>query len=86
MITYEVPENGIISTSSPMEFGWVSKNNSGSSQLHAYYVDDNGDKIRKLTDEEMQFGATGSIDEQNFYYQFFGPEGIEERGCPAVEF
>lgn len=86
MITYEVPENGIIFTSSPMKFGWVSNNHSGSYQSHAYYVDDNGDKVRELTDEEMQFGATGSIDEQDFYYQFFGPEGIEERGCPAVEF
>ncbi|MEI3611848.1 hypothetical protein [Pseudogracilibacillus sp. SO30301A] len=64
----------------------MSKNHFGGYQLHAYYVDENGDKVRDLTDEEMQFGATGSINEQAFYYQFFGSEGIEERGCPAVEF
>ena len=85
-ITYDVPEDGIILTSSPMDFGWVNKNHSGSYQLYAYYVDKNGKKVRELPQENIQFGATGSNDEQDFYYQFFGREGIEERGCPAVAF
>ncbi len=89
-ITYYVPEDGIIQTSSPLEFGWVNQNNSGSYRLQAFYMDKNGDRVRKLTDEEMSFGATGSIQNeektQQFYYQFYGPEGIEDRGCPAVEF
>lgn len=90
MITYEVPEDGIIKTSSPMEFGWVSRNHSGSYQLHAFYIDKNGNKVRELTHDEMPFGATGSMESeekvQHYYMQFFGPDGIENKGCSAAEF
>jgi hypothetical protein len=89
-ITYEFPETGILYTSSPMEFGWANKENSGAYQLRAFYIDENGNKISAVSDGDIRFGATGSFQEegkkeQTFYYQIFGDEKTEDLGCPAVD-
>lgn len=87
-IVYEVPEEGILYTSSPMDFGWVSKKQSGAFQLEAFYVDEAGEKIAQLPEEEIQFGANGSWQDdkgnQDYYYQIFGSAETLEKGCPAA--
>lgn len=86
-ITYEFPETGIIYTSSPMEFGWVNKEHSGAYRLRAFYIDENGNKIRAVSEEEIRCGGTGSVqedgkNEQTYSYQIFGDESTEKHGCP----
>lgn len=87
-IIYEVPEEGILYTSSPMDFGWVSKKQSGAFQLVAFHVDKAGKIINQLPEEEILFGANGSMQDdkgtQDFYYQIFGSAKTLEKGCPAV--
>ncbi|MFS0646080.1 DUF6843 domain-containing protein [Siminovitchia sp. 179-K 8D1 HS] len=89
-IKYKVPKDGIVYTSSPMEFGWVNKKHSGSYQSKAFYVDKNGDIVKELPQEEIRFGATGSIQEEGeqerkYYYQIFGSEEVENQGCPQLK-
>ncbi len=88
-IIYKVPKDGIIYTSSPQEFGWVNNEKSGEFQLSAFYVDETGKKIEELPQEEIRFGATGSVQEEGkperkHYYQIFGSKDVENQGCPAV--
>lgn len=87
-IVYDVPADGIIYTSSPMDFGWVNTKQSGAFQLEAYYVDKRGKKIEQLSQEQIHFGANGSMQDegsiQDFYYQLFGSERIAKRGCPEI--
>ncbi|WP_213421276.1 DUF6843 domain-containing protein [Bhargavaea massiliensis] len=88
-IVYRVPDDGIIDTSSPIDFGWVSKENSGSYRLRAFYVDQAGNKVQELSQEKIRFGANGSVKEEGkpertHYYQLFGDEEVEAEGCPAV--
>ncbi|CAM3280007.1 hypothetical protein EDM52_11970 [Brevibacillus invocatus] len=89
-IIYSVPKDGVIRTSSPMEFGWVNKNSSGAYRTRAFYVDRYGKKIDELPQEDIRFGATGSVQEQGgfeqkHFYQIFGSEEVEERRCPQLE-
>lgn len=87
-IVYVVPADGIIYTSSPMDFGWVNTKQSGAFQLEAYYVDKRDKKIKQLSQEQIRFGANGSMQDehsvQDYYYQLFGSERIGERGCPEI--
>lgn len=88
-IVYHVPANGLIYTSSPYDFGWVNDKHSGAFQLKAFYVDDEGDIIEELPPEQIRFGANGSIQrderEIDYYYQIFGSEETEKKGCPALD-
>ncbi|MFD0770078.1 DUF6843 domain-containing protein [Bacillus sp. CGMCC 1.60114] len=89
-IIYKVPKDGIINTSSPMEFGWVNKKHSGSFQLKAFYVDESGKKIKELPQDKILLGANGSAQEdgkpkKDYFYQIFGSKEIENQGCPAIE-
>ncbi|WP_301107660.1 hypothetical protein [Sporosarcina sp.] len=85
-IVYYVPDDGIIETSSPAEFGWTNKKSSGAYQLTAYYVDEEGKKIRELSHEEMPYGGTGSMQDekssQDYSYQAFGTDEAEHGTCP----
>lgn len=88
-ITYTVPDDGIIDTSSPMEYGWVNKNHSGALRINAFYVDENRKKVKRVPQKEIRFGATGSMQEagqpeKKYRYQIFGSKEIENQGCPAV--
>lgn len=89
-IMYRVPNDGIINTSSPMHFVWVSKENSGPYRLRAFYVDQAGNKVEELPPEKIRFGANGSMKEEGkpertYYYQLFGDEEVEAEGCPALK-
>lgn len=89
-IVYQVPDDGIINTSSPMDFGWVSKENSGAYRLRAFYVDQAGNKVQELPQEKIRFGANGSVKEEGkpertHYYQLFGDEEVEAEECPALK-
>lgn len=90
-ITYKVPADGIIHTSSPYHFGWVNENHSGSHQIEAFYVDEEGTIVEELPQENIRFGASGSVQEDNkapqdYFYQIFGTKETENRGCPQVEY
>lgn len=90
-IIYRVPKSGIIYTSSPFDFGWVNEKHSGVYQLRAFYVDQEGEIIEKLPQEQIRFGANGAVQdegkrEEHYYYQIFGSEEIENKGCPAIDF
>lgn len=90
-IIYQVPKTGIVNTSSSYDFGWVNEKHSGSYQLYAYYVDENGSIIEEVPQENIRFGANGSTqeegkEEKHFYYQIFGSEEVEKAGCPALGF
>ncbi|MFP3728950.1 hypothetical protein U8V72_27565 [Priestia filamentosa] len=85
-IVYKVPSDGIINTSSPMEFGWVNKEESGSYQLKAYYVGKNGERLQELPSDKIRFGANGTVQEhgkpeRDYYYQIFGSKKTEDKGC-----
>lgn len=86
---YKVPKSGILNTSSPYDFGWVNEKHSGAHQIRAYYVDDNGEIIEQLPQEQIRFGANGSYQEEgerekHYFYQIFGSEEMENKGCPAL--
>lgn len=88
-IVYKVPENGIIHTSSPYDFGWVNEKHSGAHQIRAFYVDEEGEIIEELPQEKIRFGANGAYQEEGepekfYFYQIFGSEEIENKGCPAL--
>lgn len=88
-IVYKVPKTGVLYTSSPSDFGWVNKKHSGAYQLHAFYVDEKGEKIEELPQEKIRFGANGATQEEgkpekHHSYQIFGSEDIENKGCPAL--
>lgn len=90
-IIYEVPNDGMIYTSSPYDFGWVNEKHSGAHQVRAFYVDENGERIEQLPQEKIRFGANGSIQkegeqEKHYFYQIIGSEEIENEGCPALNF
>ncbi|MDZ5472944.1 hypothetical protein SM124_14595 [Bacillus sp. 31A1R] len=89
IITYKVPPNGIINTSSPSDFGWVNEKHSGAYQLRAFYVDEKGEILEELPQEKIRFGAIGASQEvgkaeKHYYYQIFGSEEVENRGCPDL--
>ena len=87
-ILYTVPEDGIIETSSPYDFGWVNENHSGGYELNAFYIDGEGKRTGQVPQEEIGFGANGSSQkngrghEEHFYYQFFGKDASEKASCP----
>lgn len=90
-IVYKVPETGIIHTSSPSDFGWVNKKHSGAYQLRAFYVDEKEEIVEELPQEKIRFGANGAFQEEGkpekqYFYQIFGSEEIENKGCPALSF
>nr|WP_259547716.1 hypothetical protein [Heyndrickxia oleronia] len=90
-IVYKVPESGILYTSSPSDFGWVNEKHSGAYQLRAFYVDEKGEKIEELPQEKIRFGANGAYQEEgkpekHYFYQIFGSEEIENKGCPVLSF
>ncbi|WP_342664001.1 DUF6843 domain-containing protein [Peribacillus kribbensis] len=51
-IIYRIPENGILKTSSPANFGFEPENNSGWHEIKYYYVDKNRKAIKELTREQ----------------------------------
>ncbi|WP_077212529.1 DUF6843 domain-containing protein [Bacillus dakarensis] len=88
-IVYKVPKSGILNTSSPFDFGWVNEKHSGAYQLRAFYVNEKGEIIEELPQEKIRFGATGASQEEgkpekHYFYQIFGAEEIENKGCPAL--
>ncbi len=87
-MVYRVPKNGVIETSSPYDTGWASEKSSGPYQTTAYYVDEKGEIIEKLPQENLRFGALGSnqgdTPGQEFFYQIFGTKETEDKGCPQV--
>ncbi|MFP7296879.1 DUF6843 domain-containing protein [Neobacillus niacini] len=88
-IVYKVPKSGILNTSSPFDFGWVNDKHSGAYQLRAFYADEKGEILEELPQEKIKFGATGAIQEEgkpekHYFYQIFGSEEIENKGCPAL--
>ncbi len=90
VIEYLVPESGIINTSSPAEFGWAYEEHSGPSRLKAFYVDENGKKVKELSQEEFRSSANGAVQEEGkqerrYHYQIFGSKEVDSQGCPAAE-
>jgi hypothetical protein len=88
-IIYKVPKSGILYTSSPFDFGWVNEKHSGAYQLRAFYVDEKGEKIEELPQEKIRFGASGANKEEgkpekHYFYQIFGSEEVENKGCPEL--
>ena len=89
-IVYRVPEDGIIETSSPYDYGWVNDEHSGAFQLKAFYIDKEGKRTAQLPEEEIGFGANGASQkdegeqEEEYYYQYFGPETGGNQACPQM--
>ncbi|WP_143242239.1 DUF6843 domain-containing protein [Bhargavaea cecembensis] len=89
-IVYTVPESGIIDTSSPMELGWASEHGSGPYRTKAFYVDENGNRVKELPQEKVRFGANGATQEEGkperkYQYVIFGSEKTESLGCSQLE-
>ena len=89
-IVYRVPEDGLIETSSPYDFGWVNEKHSGGFELKAFYVDEEGNRTGQLPQEEIGFGANGATqygdgkEEEHYFYQFFGKDASEKASCPKI--
>lgn len=89
-IIYNVPENGIIETSSPSNTGWVNEEGSGWHKIRAFYVDEKGEIIEELPQEKIRFGANGSSQEEgktekHYSYQIFGSKETENKGCHPLD-
>ncbi|MCD5322190.1 MULTISPECIES: DUF6843 domain-containing protein [Pontibacillus] len=52
IITYNIPKDGIVKTSSPNDFGWGYEDRSGLRNVTYYYVDDRGDR-KEVNEENM---------------------------------
>ncbi|ANB58128.1 hypothetical protein GFC29_3222 [Anoxybacillus sp. B7M1] len=50
-IFYTFDQNGVLITSSPEDFGWEGKLQSGFFKTHYFYIDENGKKIAKIPQE-----------------------------------
>lgn len=90
-IVYKVPESGIINTSSSYDFGWTNEEHSGSFQLSAFYVGDDGKTLEELPQKKIRFGGTESVQKEkqpmtHHYYQIFGSKEMEDKGCSALDF
>ncbi|MEN8698539.1 DUF6843 domain-containing protein [Bacillus infantis] len=88
-IVYNVPKSGVLNTSSPSDFGWINEQHSGAYQLRAFYVDEKGERIEELDQEKIRFGANGAAQEEGkperqYFYQIFGSEDTESKGCPVL--
>lgn len=79
-ITYSVPNDGVIRTSSPMEFGWVNKNSSGAYRTRAFYVDRYGNKISVL----LALYRNMEFQNKNTFIKYLDQE-VEDRGCPQID-
>ncbi|HWO96455.1 MAG TPA: hypothetical protein VNM45_09005 [Bacillus sp. (in: firmicutes)] len=74
-ITYQIPENGILKTSSPQDFGWAYEEHSGWHDVKYYYVNQEGNRVKELKLDESIFvvvtGGTGDIDKDGEFVQYF---------------
>ncbi|WP_078408838.1 DUF6843 domain-containing protein [Priestia abyssalis] len=75
-ITYRIPENGILKTSSPQDFGWSYEEHSGWHDVKYYYVDQDGNRVKELKSDESIFaeasgGGTGDVNENGEFIQYF---------------
>lgn len=89
VITYKIPEDGILRTSSSETFGWGQKEHSGWHKTKYYYVNPKGNKVRKLVDDKdiHLIGNTGdsfkdedgTIKDVSYHKFFIGTEEEAEK-------
>ncbi|WP_369899447.1 hypothetical protein [Bacillus manliponensis] len=96
VITYKIPEDGILRASSNETFGWGQKEHSGWHETKYYYVDREGNKVRKLIEYEdiHSIGNTGdsfkdedgTINDVSYHKFFIGTEEEAEKSgsCSKV--
>ena len=82
-VIYNVPESGIVETSTTYE-EWWDNGGKGLHEVNAFYVGEDGEKIRELEEYEIQGGGSSSTTEDEkptVYrdYESFGPAGIVYR-------
>lgn len=63
-IVHRFDENGISVTSSPEDFGWEGEEFSGFHNAAYYYVDDQGNKITDINQEQIFNSGLGSLEEE----------------------
>ncbi|MCL1698159.1 hypothetical protein [Lysinibacillus sp. BPa_S21] len=59
-IQYHFDEDGLVLTTSPQDFGWEGKENSGFHDVKYFYVNENGEKINEIPESEIGFVSLGS--------------------------
>lgn len=67
-IIYQIPENGILNTSSPSDFG-----NLGWHDVKAFYVNDQGQRVQEVPHEDYKLGGSysnGSPLSERFWVKF----------------
>ncbi|MGF9890967.1 hypothetical protein ABEX78_20135 [Priestia megaterium] len=57
-IIYKFPQNGKLTTSSPQNFGWARMNDSGWHDTTFYYVNNKGEKTKKISHEKIGYEYT----------------------------
>lgn len=91
-VVYEVPEDGVIYTSSALDEWWVTKNHSGSHRVRADYLNSQGDVVKTLPENWLKTAHTGahqrflddenSMQEQQYFVQYI--ENDENPEQPRV--
>jgi hypothetical protein len=83
VITYQIPKDGVLKTSSNETFGWARKSGSGWHDVKYYYVNENGARVKELGEKNIHnpgnAGTTledtgGKIIRVAYSYFFVGSE------------
>ncbi|QHS21946.1 hypothetical protein GWK91_02860 [Virgibacillus sp. MSP4-1] len=91
-ITYQVPDDGIIKTSSPENIGWAYEDHSGFRQVDYYYVDNQGNRKQLNHEKYIHYGGNASTSRTlpdgthinlSFSHLYVGkkPDNYSFKGC-----
>ncbi|MDU9693828.1 hypothetical protein O0Q50_21860 [Priestia aryabhattai] len=64
-IIYKFPQNGKLMTSSPQNFGWARMDDSGWHDATFYYVNNKGEKIKKISHEKIGYEYTSEYSDSS---------------------
>jgi len=88
-ITYKIPDNGVLLTSSPHKIGWAYEDHSGWHEMDFYYIGDN--KKKEISKDKIIGGGLASTSTKlenggyfalgNFYRFYVGDESPGQSKC-----
>jgi len=64
-VIYRFPQSGKLMTSSPQNFGWARMDDSGWHDATFYYINEQGEKIKKISDEKIGYEYTNEYSDSS---------------------
>ncbi|MEB4861125.1 DUF6843 domain-containing protein [Priestia megaterium] len=84
-VIHKISKDGKLETSSPESFGWYSREDSGWHNSEYYYVNDQGEKVKKLNwERDINWEMTVEDDYNGNYFTFF-VGGKDDANTPQPE-